>query len=197
MLTTAIDPRRGFISLEAYWRPAAGAQDPYHPGEKLTMTIYRPCAAEESCFCGSGRAFRNCCRNRQSWPVVTPNPGAMRFSQSQTHVSDYPIREVAKLRQALHGDSRLQCVVDGPGAEGFWLFVDNPPSENSYGRLNFGDLEITQSRLHVSTLSAKRHQAIQKLLTEIAGDFLGTAALKVEPPQFVKKPATANDRSPR
>jgi hypothetical protein len=177
------------MSLEVYWRPKQNDRNPNHPGEKVSISMFRPCEPEASCYCGSGRAFQDCCRTQDKWPVVTPDPGGMSFSQSQAHSSVYPIREVAKLRQAFMADPRLQCIVDGPVAEGFWLFVDDPPIETTYGRLNFADLEIKGSRLLVTAMSAKRHEIVQKFLAELAASFLGTAFVKNDPPRFLDKPA--------
>ena len=121
--------------------------------------------------------------------MISPDPGGMSFSQLQAHSSVYPIREIAKLRQAFMTDPRLQCIIDGPGADGFWLFVDDPPVENSYGRLNLADLEIKNGRLLVTAMSAKRHEVVQRLLAEMAANCLGTAFVKNDPPHFLDKPA--------
>lgn len=189
MKVGVINPQAGFMSLEIYWRPKHGDRNPNRPGEKVSISIFRPCEPEASCHCGSGRTFQSCCQNRKKWPLVTPDPGGMSFSQSQAHSSVYPIREIAKLRKVLMADQRLQCVVAGPGKDGFWLFVDDPPIETTYGRLNFADLEIKDSRLLVTAMSAKRHEIVQKLLAEIAENFLGTAAVKIHPPHVFAKPA--------
>jgi hypothetical protein len=189
MKVGVIDPQAGFMSVEVYWRPKHDDRNPNRPGGKVSISMFRSSAPEASCYCGSGRAFQGCCRNRKKWPVVSPDPGGMSFSQLQAHSSVYPIREAAKLRQAFMADSRLQCIVDGPGEDGFWLFVDDPPIETTYGRLNFGDLEIKAGRLLVTATSAKRHEILQKLLAELAASFLGTAFVKNDPPLFLDKPA--------
>ncbi len=189
MPVAVMDPRAGFISMEVYWRPKIGAPNPNRPGEKVSISMFRPCEPDASCYCGSGRDFQDCCQNRKQWPVVTPDPGAMSFSHAQAHSSVYPIHAVAKLRQTCMADPRLQCIIDGPGEAGFWLFVDDPPIENSYGRVNFADLEIKGGRLSVTAMSAKRHEVVQKFLTEIAENFLGTAFVKVHPPHYFDKPA--------
>lgn len=186
---TMIDPRTGFISLEVYWRPKDGVPNPNRPGEKVSISIFRPCAPEASCYCGSGRTFRSCCQNRKQWPVVTVDPGGMSFSHARAHSSVYPIREATKLRQAFMTDSRLQCTDDSSTTAGFWLFVGAPPIETTYGRLNFGDLEIKKGRLLVTAMSAKRHEVIQKLLIEIAAGCLDTASVKVHPAHYLDKPA--------
>jgi tetratricopeptide (TPR) repeat protein len=68
--------------LEVYWRPKRGAPNPNRPGEKLSISMFRPCEPEDSCYCGSGRDFQDCCRDRKQWPVVTPDPGGMSFSRA-------------------------------------------------------------------------------------------------------------------
>jgi len=189
MKVGVINPQTGFMSVEVYWRSKQDDRNPNRPGEKISISMFRLCEPEASCYCGSGRAFQGCCRNREKWPVVSPDPGGMSFSQLQAHSSVYPIREVAKLRQAFMTDPRLQCIIDGPGEGGFWLFVDNPPIEITYGRLNFADLEIKDGRLLVTAMSARRHEVVQKLLAEMAANFLGTASVKIDPPHFLDKPA--------
>lgn len=189
MKVGVINPQSGFMSLEVYWRPKYDDRNPKRPGEKVSISIFRPCEPAASCYCGSGRTFYDCCRNRTKWPVVTPDPGGMSFSQLQAHSSVYPIREAAKLRQAFMVDPRLQCLDDGPGKEGFWLFVGDPPIETAYGRLNFADLEIKAGRLLVTAMSAKRHQIVQKLLAKLAANCLGAAAIEIDPPLFLDKPA--------
>ena len=55
--------------------------------------------------------------------------------------------------------------------------------------MSFGDLEIKAGRLEVTAMSAKRDETLQKLLAEIAGNFLGTASVKIHPPYVLDKPA--------
>lgn len=189
MPVAVIDPRAGFMSLEVNGRPKGGAPNPNRPGEKLSIAMFRPCEPEESCYCGSRLDFQNCCGDRKHWPLVTPDPGGMSFNRMQAHSSVYSIRDVAKLRQAFMADARLQCIEDGPGANGFWLFVDDPPIDIAYGRVNFGDIEIKDGRLLVTAMSVKRHQVVLELLLGIAANYLGTLTVEEYPPRFYKKPA--------
>ena len=41
----------------------------------------------------------------------------------------------------------------------------------------------------VTAMSVKRHEVVQKLLAELAASFLETAAVKIDPPLFLDKPA--------
>jgi len=122
-----IDPKAGLMSLEVYWRPKATDPDPMMPGEKLSMIIFRRCTPDDPCLCGSGRASKHCCRRREKWTVVCPDPGGESFSKAQPHQLRYPIHDVTALRHAFMADRRLQCVTDGPGDEGFWLLFGYPP----------------------------------------------------------------------
>jgi hypothetical protein len=49
MKVGVINPQAGFMSLEVYWRPEQDARNPNHPGEKVSISMFRPCEPEASC----------------------------------------------------------------------------------------------------------------------------------------------------
>ena len=71
------------------------------------------------------------------------------------------------------GDARLRCVDRSPESS-FWLLWGDPPVEDQYGILCFGDIELKQNHtLVVSAMSDLRMRVLLDVLGEIAGDCLG------------------------
>jgi hypothetical protein len=76
------------------------------------------------------------------------------------------------IHERLMADRRLRCT-DASQASAFWIFFGDPPVEEEYGILCFGDIELKRNHtLLVSTMSDLRMQTLLALLQEIAGDLL-------------------------
>ena len=174
-LAGMIDPNRGFLCMTSHWRPDPEAPNPEMPGEKLSMSSYIPILPRERCLCGSGKRYRDCCQLECLWHPVCPNPGGPDNGFSLTRPQSARFQDVDgdALRERLMADARLRCT-DTSRASGFWAFFGDPPVEEEYGILCFGDVELKRDRmLVVSAMSDLQMEALLALLREIASDLLG------------------------
>jgi hypothetical protein len=88
----------------------------------------------------------------------------------------------------LMADARLRCVDENPDSS-FWILCGDPPVEDQYGILCFGDLELKQNRtLLITAMSDLRMQVLLNLLQEIAGGFLGSPQMSRDPVPVIEKP---------
>jgi len=161
--------------MTVHWRPDPEAADPEMPAQKLSMSSYIPVLPREKCLCGSGKRYRDCCQPKRLWHPVCPRPGGPGSGFSLTGPQSARFRDVDgdAIRERLMADARLRCT-DTSRASSFWILFGDPPVEEEYGILCFGDVELTRDRtLVVSAISDLRMQALLARLREIAGDLLG------------------------
>jgi SEC-C motif len=163
-----INPNGGFLCLSMHWRPEPSAPDPEIPGQKLSMASYLPTAPDAPCLCGSGQAYRDCCRRQRHWYPICPNPGFQGYSLVALQSATFTSIDGARWRERLLDDNRLHCAEDSP-QRGFWLYWGDPAVDDQYGTLCFGDVELKNGQtLYITAMSDVRMQALLDLLTELA-----------------------------
>jgi hypothetical protein len=173
-LQGVVDPYAGFLCMSVHWRPVPDAPDSEIPGEKLSMSSYIPVHPAEECLCGSGKRYGDCCQLRPLWHPICPNPGGPDKGFSLTRPQTARFRNVDgdALCERLMADRQLHCTDDSPASR-FWLYWGDPPIEEQYGILCFGDVELKGNRtLVVTAMSELRMQVLLALLRDIAGDLL-------------------------
>jgi hypothetical protein len=70
----------------------------------------------------------------------------------------------------------------------FWLFWGDPPVQDQYGVLCFGDVELKDNTtLIVTAMSDLRMQMLLDLLHEIASDCLGSPQIRYDPVPLIDK----------
>jgi hypothetical protein len=184
-----VDPDSGFLCLEMHWRPNPADPDPEVPGQKLSMSSFIPAQPRDPCLCGSGKSYGACCRRRPAWWPICPNPGLEGYSLVQPRAATFRGFDRAALRERLSADCRLHSVSDDPG-EGFWVLWGDPPTEDDYGILCFGDIQLhADGRLEVTAMSKLRMRVLLDLLQEIAGDLLGPPEMQSQPIPVIDKAA--------
>jgi hypothetical protein len=172
-LAGLIDPEAGFLCLTTHWRPDPQAPDPEMPGRKLTMSSYLPASPTQPCLCGSGKRYRACCQRQRLWRPICPNPGGRGYRLVESQAATFRPVDGRAIREQLSADRRLRCV-DRSSASSFWLWWGEPPVEDQYGILCFGDLELKENHtLVVSAMSDVRMRGLLEVLGEIVGDGLG------------------------
>lgn len=193
-----IDPNGGFLCLSMHWRPKLGDPNPDMPGEKLSMSSYIPLSPADSCLCGSGKLYRKCCRPKRDWRPVCPNSGRQGYSLVRPQQATFRDVGGPTLRERLMADARLRCV-DQSFDNSFWILFGDPPVQDQYGFLCFGDFELEENRtLVVTAMSDLRMRVQLDLLREIASDCLGSPEMSRNPVPVIEKPTRrARMRSPR
>jgi hypothetical protein len=185
-----IDPDRGFLCMTSHWRPDPEAADPEMPGQKLSMSSYIPVSPEQACLCGSGRRYRDCCQPNPLWYPICPNPGGLDrgYSLVKPQKATFGPVDGDAIRERLTAERRLRCT-ETRRARGFWAFFGDPPVEDQYGILSFGDVELKHNRtLVVGAMSDLRMRVLLAMLQEVAGDLLGK-------PRMSHKPILAIDKA--
>jgi hypothetical protein len=158
--------------MSSHWRPDPDAPDPEMPGQKLQMASYIPARPSDLCRCGSGKAYRDCCRLQRYWYPICPNPGLDGYSLRSPQSATFENVDGQVLRMRLMEDVRLRCTEDTPD-RGFWLYWGDPALDDQYGTLCFGDIELKHNRtLLVTSLSDVRMRTLLDLLREIAADLV-------------------------
>lgn len=187
-LSGPIDPNGGFLCMTVHWRPSFGAPDLEMPGEKLSMSLYLRHSPAAPCLCGSGKSYRACCRPQRYWWPVCPNPGpSSGYSRLAPQTTTFAQVNGALLRERLMADPRLHCVDQSPTTS-FWLFWGDPPVQDQYGILCFGDVELKDNTtLIVTAMSDLRMQVLLDLLQEIASECLGSQQLHHAPVPLIDK----------
>jgi SEC-C motif len=177
-LNALVDPDGGFLCLTCHWRPKLGAPDPEMPGEKLSMSSYIPSSPTDACLCGSGMPYSRCCRPKPDWEPVCPDPGGQGYSLVKPQAATFRGVDGTAIRARLAADVRFRCVDDSRKSS-FWIFWGDPPVEEPYGILCFGDVELKDNRtLVLSAMSDLRMQTLLGALAEIAGDTLGSPRMQ-------------------
>jgi len=188
-LAGMIDPNRGFLCMTSHWRPDPDAADPGMSGQKLSMSSYIPLPGRKACLCGSGKRYRDCCQQSPLWHPVCPNPGGLDrgYSLVKPQRATFHGIDGEVVRERLMADRRLHCTDSDP-ASGFWIFFGDPPVEDQYGILCFGDIELEHNRtLVLSAMSDLRMQRLLALLDEIAGDVVGQPQMSHDPVAVIDK----------
>jgi hypothetical protein len=186
-LVGLIDPDAGFLCMTSHWRPNPQDPDPDMPGEKLSISSYIPVLPMEPCLCGSGKPYRDCCQRQRLWHPVCPNPGLRGYSLVAPQTATFHRVDGPAVRERLMADKRLRHVVES-FASSFWILWGDPPLEDQYGILCFGDIELKQNRtLLVTAISDLRMRVLLDLLQEIAGDHLGKPRMKRDPVLVIDK----------
>jgi hypothetical protein len=169
-----IDPDGGFLCLSVHWRPDPQAADPEMPGHKLSMSSYIPVFPRGACLCGSSKRYGDCCQPKHLWHPICPNPGGRDSGYSLVKPQKAIFRNVDgdAIRERLTADRRLRCT-DTSRASAFWIFFGEPPVEDQYGILCFGDFELEHNHtLVVTGMSDLRMQTLLALLQEIVANVL-------------------------
>jgi hypothetical protein len=185
--TGPIDPNGGFLCVSIHWRPDPGAPDPEMPGQKLSMASYLPTALDAPCLCGSGQAYRDCCRRQRYWHPICPNPGLRGYSLVALQSASFTPIDGAGWRERLLDDVRLQCVEDNP-QRGFWLYWGDPALDDQYGTLCFGDIELKNGHtLYLTAMSNVRMQTLLDLLNELAAASLPPPKMSYDKVEMIDK----------
>lgn len=201
-LARLIDPDRGFLCLSTHWRRNPEAPDPEMPGQKVMMSAYIPASPTQLCLCGSGKPYRACCQRERLWRPICPNSGMQGYSLVAPQAATFHQVDGPAIRERLIADLHLRCVDRSPESS-FWLLWGDPPVEDQYGILCFGDIELKQNHtLVVSAMSDPRMRVLLDQLGEIAGDCLGEPLLSRDVAPTIDKPARqtkaqASKRPPR
>jgi hypothetical protein len=180
-----LDPSGGVLLYTTYWRPAQGAPDPDHPGEKVNMVSYLPVAPKQDCPCGSGNLFQACCQPRPSWHPVCFNLGMQGYRPMEPQVARFSNVPSDAVYDFLQNDDQFYCVEDNK-PHAFWILWGEPALQTPYGILCFGDLELQEDRtLLVTALSQKRMDTLLDLLQPLN---LGTPQIQHDPVPHLEKP---------
>jgi hypothetical protein len=165
------------------------------PGQKLSMSSFIPATPEQTCRCGSGQRYADCCRRRRKWHPICPNPDIDGYSLAAPQAATFDRVDGQAIRERLNADIRLHCV-DEDIESSFWILWGDPAFEDEYGVLCFGDIELRQNHtLVVSAMSDVRMRVLLELLQEIAGDHLGRPRMSWDPLPAIDKPS--GKRTPR
>ncbi|NJP10405.1 MAG: hypothetical protein HC866_13785 [Leptolyngbyaceae cyanobacterium RU_5_1] len=169
-----VDPNGGFLCLTSHWQPNPKAPDPEMPGLKQVMLRYIPAKPKDSCLCGSGKLYKDCCQARRYWQPICPNPAMAGYSLVVSQAATFRSVDGAVLRSQLMEDDRLYCTDDSIKSSFWTLWGDPVYDDRQYGTYCFGDLELKNNRTFVVTaMSNLRMRILLELLQEVAGDTLG------------------------
>jgi hypothetical protein len=84
-------------------------------------------------------------------------------------------------------ERRLHCV-DTSLQSSFWLFWGEPPVQDPYGILCFGDVELKDNTtLLLTAMSDIRMQRLLEILHECAGEYLDAPRLSYDPVPLIDK----------
>lgn len=187
-LAGLVDPDGGFLAMTTHWRPNPEDPDPDMPGQKMTMTSFIPAWPTEDCLCSSGKSYGACCQRRRVWHPICPNPDMQGYSLLAPQSATFNNVDGPALRERLMADIRLRCV-DESDKSSFWLLWGDPPVEDQYGILCFGDIELKRNRtLLVTAMSDLRMHLLLDLLQETAGDYLSEPQMRIDDVPVIKKP---------
>src|SRR5690242_18122434 len=104
-----VNPDGGFLGLTMRWRANPADPNPNRPGQQLSTVSYLPVKPAEKCLCGSGKAYRECCRLKSEWLPVCPNPGGQGYSLIEPQVVTFEGVDGTVLRDRLMSNLRLLC----------------------------------------------------------------------------------------
>jgi hypothetical protein len=183
-----VDPDGGFLCMTTHWRPNPNDADPDMPGQKMKMTSFIPAWPTEDCLCSSGKSYRACCQRRRVWHPICPNPDMQGYRLMVPQMATFNNVDGLALRERLMADVRLRCV-DESETSSFWLFWGDPPVEDQYGILCFGDIELKRNRtLLVSAMSDLRMRLLLDVVQETAGDYLSEPQVRISDMPVIEKP---------
>lgn len=184
-----VDPNGGFLSSLTHWMPNPADPDAEMPGLKQFTVLYIPLEPGDTCLCGTGKTYRNCCQSRRRWHTICPNPGMEGHSLTAPQSATFHQVNGLNLRERLTTDTRLRCISDSVDST-FWTFWGDPAIEDQYGILCFGDFELKHNRtLLVTAMSNLRMQMLLQVLEEIAEDPLGKPRIRFDRVQRIDKRA--------
>ena len=188
-----VNPDSGFLCLEMHWRPNPADPNPDMPGQKLSTSSFIPALPRSPCLCGSGKRFAAGCRRRPVWWPLCPNPGLEGYSLVSPQAAVFHGFDRAALRERLAADGRLHHPVDEPD-EGFWILWGDPPFEDDYGIVCFGDIQLhADGRLEMTAMSELRMRVLMEFVQEAAGDLVGATQVQAQPVPVIDK-ATGKTR---
>lgn len=186
--TASIDPDSGMLCYCVYWRPRLTDSDPEMPGEKLSAISFIPTADTDLCLCGSGKTFQVCCKVKRYWEVICPNPDLRGYDLLASQTAIFTEVDGDNLGPKFMDDERLYCV-ENTRKRAFWTYWGDPSLLAPEGTLCFGDFELLNAKtLIVTAMSTKRMEILLALLTELAGDNLGSPQIEHDNVPHVKKP---------
>jgi hypothetical protein len=166
MYTGPVDPMRGYLNMMTFWQPNPKDPDPDSPGLKKATALYLLRAPDESCLCGSGRTFRECCQQRHYWCPICPNPGMDGYSLVAPQTAAFGRVDRTIVTDRLMADARLYCTINQPDS-GFWVLWGDPAMEHRYGIVCFGDVELRPDDMLVaSAMSPRRMDTLLEALRQ-------------------------------
>lgn len=192
-----VDPNSGFLCMFTFWSPNPLDPHPEMPGQKQAVAMYKQVSPGETCLCGSGKTYRNCCRPRRYWYPICSNPGMEGYSFYVPCSATFENIAGEAIRQKMMADERLYCVED-EAHRGFWLFWGDPAIEDEeFGIVCFGDIELKQNHtLLLTAISELRLQALLNLLQEVAGEQLVTPRIQKDEPNAIDKQSSGQVQAP-
>lgn len=163
-LTNAqVDMNSGFLCFWTYWQPDPSASDPDMPGVKQQVCMYHSVASTDSCLCGSGKSYGQCCQRLPYWQLACANPGLDGYSLLAPQSATFSGVDSAAIYDRLMEDRRLNCVEDSQDRV-FWNLWGEPALESKYGIICFGDIELHHRGLSTTAMSAPRMEVLLDLL---------------------------------
>ncbi len=184
-----IDPDAGFLCLTMHWRPNPEDPDPEMPGQKMSTSSFIPASPTQTCLCGSGKRYADCCRRRRQWHPICHNPDMDGYSLVAPQSATFDQVDGQAIRERLSADMRLECVDEGLESS-FWILWGDPAFEDEYGILCFGDIELKQNHtLLLTAMSDVRMRVLLELVQEIAGDLLDQPRMSWDPVPTIDKPS--------
>lgn len=200
-----INPNRinvngGYICLWSHWKPAPAAEEgtePESPGVKEELQTYMPQELGETCMCGSGKLYGECCKQEQYWWPLCPDPELEGYSLIAPQSITFRQVDGAVLRQRLMQDDRLVCTDDSPNQEGWSYWGETLVETPGYGIVEFGALELKHNHTLLVTVSSdEQRRVLLHFLKEVAGDLLSHPVHKYTALQVFDKRTNKNQTLP-
>jgi hypothetical protein len=150
-----IDVNSGHLCAWVYWRPNPDDPDPDMPGLNQHMTTFIRAQPDQDCLGGSRKPYSACCRLNRYWHPICPNPGMAGYSQIAWHWATFVSLDRQAIREQLLAEVRVHDLEDTP-ERSFGTYWGEPELESEFGIMCFGDLELNQDSLLVTTMSELR-----------------------------------------
>jgi len=145
--------------------------------QKASTILFVPWKPDSLCPCGSGKEYGFCCKKHGLNVVFAQNTDGRTYSPVLSCSKTFKRFDFESVRKTMLGDHRFACAEDNE-KRCFWNFLGNTHIDTPYGKLVFGNVELTRRFLKLRTTSEKRLEHLERVFQELFETTIGDSSTK-------------------